>query len=53
MAQTGIVYHKGLIKVEDAPKTIEDLVNPKYKGMLVMGRSDVARDHASMAEQSA
>jgi len=32
----GIVYHKGLIKVEDAPKTIEDLVNPKYKGMLVM-----------------
>ena len=36
MAQTGIVYHKGLIKVEDAPKTIEDLANPKYKGMLVM-----------------
>ena len=22
--------------MEDAPKTIEDIVNPKYKGMLVM-----------------
>ena len=32
----GIVYHKGLVKTEDAPKSIEDLVNPKYKGMLVM-----------------
>lgn len=32
----GIVYHKGLIKPEDAPKAIEDLVNPKYKGLLVM-----------------
>jgi iron(III) transport system substrate-binding protein len=32
----GVVYHKGLVKPEDAPKTIEDLVNPKYKGMLVM-----------------
>lgn len=32
----GIVYHKGLVKPEDAPKSIEDLVNPKYKGMLVM-----------------
>jgi iron(III) transport system substrate-binding protein len=32
----GIVYHKGLVKPEDAPKSMEDLVNPKYKGMLVM-----------------
>jgi len=32
----GIVYHKGLVKPEAAPKSIEDLVNPKYKGMLVM-----------------
>ena len=32
----GVVYHKGLVKPEDAPKTIEDLVNPKYKGKLVM-----------------
>ena len=32
----GILYHKGLVKSEDAPKSIEDLVNPKYKGMLVM-----------------
>jgi iron(III) transport system substrate-binding protein len=32
----GVLYHKGLVKAEDAPKSIEDLVNPKYKGMLVM-----------------
>lgn len=32
----GILYHKGLVKSEDAPKSIEDLVNPRYKGMLVM-----------------
>ena len=25
----GIVYHKGLVKPEDAPKSIEDMVNPK------------------------
>jgi iron(III) transport system substrate-binding protein len=32
----GILFHKGLVKLEDAPKSIEDLVNPRYKGMLVM-----------------
>jgi iron(III) transport system substrate-binding protein len=32
----GVLYHKGLVKPEDAPKSIEDLVNPKYKGKLVM-----------------
>lgn len=32
----GVVYHKALVKPEDAPKSIEDLVNPKYKGKLVM-----------------
>jgi hypothetical protein len=32
----GILYHKGLVKPEDAPKSIEDLVNPKYKGRVVM-----------------
>ena len=31
-----IVYHKGMVKPEEAPKSIEDLVNPKYKGKLVM-----------------
>lgn len=32
----GIVYNKQSVKPEDAPRSIEDLVNPKYKGMLVM-----------------
>jgi len=32
----GVVYNKSLIKPEDAPKSIEDIVNPKYKGKLVM-----------------
>ncbi|MSP38267.1 MAG: extracellular solute-binding protein [Deltaproteobacteria bacterium] len=32
----GVVYNKSLVKPEDAPKSIEDLVNPKYKGKLVM-----------------
>ena len=32
----GVVFHKGSIKAEDAPKSLDDLVNPKYKGMLVM-----------------
>jgi iron(III) transport system substrate-binding protein len=32
----GVLYNKSLVKPEDAPKTLEDLVQPKYKGMLVM-----------------
>jgi iron(III) transport system substrate-binding protein len=32
----GIVYNKGEIKPEDAPKSLDDLLNPKYKGKLVM-----------------
>lgn len=32
----GIVYHKGVIKPADAPKSLEDLVKPQYKGKLVM-----------------
>jgi iron(III) transport system substrate-binding protein len=32
----GVVYNKGAIKAADAPKSLEDLVNPKYKGKLVM-----------------
>jgi len=32
----GVVYNKNLIKADDAPKSIEDLVNPKFKGKLVM-----------------
>ena len=32
----GIVYNKELIKPDDAPKSLEDLLNPKYKGKVVM-----------------
>lgn len=32
----GIVYHAGLIKPPDAPKSLEDLVKPQYKGKLVV-----------------
>jgi iron(III) transport system substrate-binding protein len=32
----GVVYNKSLVRPENAPKTLEDIVNPKYRGMLVM-----------------
>ena len=32
----GIVYNKSGVKTEDAPRSLEELVNPKYKGKLVM-----------------
>jgi iron(III) transport system substrate-binding protein len=32
----GVVYNTSGIKPADAPKSLEDLVNPKYKGKLVM-----------------
>lgn len=32
----GVVYNKSGVKPADAPKSLEDLVNPKYKGKLVM-----------------
>ena len=32
----GIVYNKGEIKPADAPKSLEDLLSPKYKGKVVM-----------------
>lgn len=32
----GLVYNKGVLKPADAPKSLEDLVNPKYKGKLTM-----------------
>jgi iron(III) transport system substrate-binding protein len=32
----GIVYNKEIIKAADAPKTLEDLVKPQYRGKLVM-----------------
>ena len=32
----GVLYNTSAIKAADAPKSLEDLVNPKYKGKLVM-----------------
>jgi iron(III) transport system substrate-binding protein len=32
----GVLYNKGRVKPEEAPKSIEDLVKPSYKGKLVM-----------------
>jgi iron(III) transport system substrate-binding protein len=32
----GMVYNKEIIKPTDAPKTLEDLVKPQYRGKLVM-----------------
>jgi iron(III) transport system substrate-binding protein len=32
----GVVYHKGLMKPADAPKSLEDLVKPQYRGKLIM-----------------
>lgn len=32
----GVMYNKNSIKPADAPKTLEDLVKPQYKGKLVM-----------------
>ena len=32
----GIVYNKGLVNAADAPKSLEDLLNPKYRGKFVM-----------------
>lgn len=33
----GFLYNKSMIKIEDAPKTYEDIVNPKWKGKITMG----------------
>jgi len=32
----GVVYNKDIVKPADAPKTLEDLVKPQYRGKLVM-----------------
>ena len=32
----GIVYHAGIIKTADAPKSLEDLLKPQYKGKVVV-----------------
>ena len=36
MLPIGIIYNNDLLKGPDAPKSLEDLVNPKWKGKLTM-----------------
>ena len=36
MSIIGIVYNTGVIKPADAPKSLEDLLKPQYRGKLVM-----------------
>src|SRR5574341_339528 len=31
------VYNKSMVKPEEAPKSYEDIVNPKWKGKIAMG----------------
>ena len=35
-AVIGILFHSGIIKPADAPKSLEDLLKPQYRGKLVM-----------------
>ena len=37
----GFVFNKSMIKPEDAPKSYEDFVNPKWKGKIAMGNPSV------------
>ena len=33
----GFIYNKNMIKPEDAPKSYDDIVNPKWRGKIAMG----------------
>jgi iron(III) transport system substrate-binding protein len=33
----GLIYNKSMVKPEEAPKSYEDFVNPKWKGKIAMG----------------
>jgi len=35
----GIVYNKSMIKAADAPKSLEDIVKPHYRGKLVVAKA--------------
>ncbi len=35
-AVIGIIFHSGIIKPADAPKSLEDLLKPQYRGKVVM-----------------
>ena len=48
-AVIGIVYHTGIIKPADAPKSLEDLVKPQYKGKVVFPDRKPAHHHGAMA----
>ena len=45
----GVVYHSGIIKPADAPKSLEDLVKPQYRGKVVFPDRKPAHHHGAMA----
>ena len=49
----GIVYNKSIIKPGDAPKTLEDLVKPQYRGKLVMADPTLHTTTAQWLDQRA
>ena len=48
----GFVFNKSMIKPEDAPKSYEDIVNPKWKGKIAMGNPTAARHDHRLAIES-
>ena len=44
----GVVYNKDVLKPADAPKTLEDLAKPQYRGKIVMKRSPRTRAPGSL-----
>ena len=49
----GIVYNTSAIKPADAPKSLEDLVKPQYKGKVVFPSSQPACDDGAVADKPA
>ena len=47
----GVVYNKNIVSPADAPKSLEDLVKPQYRGKLY-ARSDATYDDDAMGGQS-
>ena len=48
----GFVYNKSMIKPEDAPKSYDDIVNPKWKGKIAMGNPTLCTTPPSIGSQA-